>query len=262
MNTTPTSRIAIIGATGSNGRLTVDVALERGMVVRAASRSAIRARRILGERENLEIVEADGTDPAAVAGVVDGVDAVILTHGKDSAPEAVNYRVIATVLEALANRGAPSPHLSLMSAIAVTQNVPAWAEVLEWRRRGERLIRASRVPYTIIRPGWFDGHSPGDDRAVLEQGDRTPLNAMRGVSRRHLAEALVESTLNQAANYRTIELFSGPGEPITDWGALFARTDVDPAGSVDGVHDLTGLPLEHEPPRVLEDLRRLSRTAR
>lgn len=254
--------VAIFGATGSNGRLAVEVALGKGLRVRAVSRSASRARRILGEHPDLEIVEADGTDLDAVRRIVDGVEGVILAHGKDSAPESVNYGVIATALDALAQAEGPSPHLSLMSAIAVTQNVPAWAEVLEWRRRGERLIRASQVPYTIIRPGWFDGHSPGDDRVILEQGDRTPLNAMRGVSRRHIAEALVESLFTGSANYRTVEIFSGPGEPVTDWDGLFAATDVDPAASIDGVHDLTGLPLEHEPPVVLDDLARLRRTGR
>ncbi|AGF73272.1 NAD(P)H-binding protein [Corynebacterium halotolerans] len=252
--------VAIIGATGSNGRLTVDAALDRGLTVRATSRSAGRAHRILGEREGLEILEAEGTDPAAVTAVVDGVDAVILTHGKDSSPEEVNYGVIAAVVKAFKQLGERRPHVSLMSAISVTQNIPAWAEVLEWRRRGERLLRASGLPYTIVRPGWFDGHSPGDDRAILEQGDRTPLNARRGVSRRHIAKTLVESVLTDSANFRTVELFSGPGESVDDWDLLFNRADVDPAGSIDGVHDLIGLPLEHEPTRFLTDLDRLRRS--
>ena len=176
---------------------------------------------------------------------------VVLAHGNDAAPES-NYRVIAAAVETLP-AGTPG---SLMSAIAVTQDIPAFSEILEWRRRGERLLRASALWHTIIRPGWFDGHSPGDDRPEMEQGDATPLGAMRGVQRRHIAAALVEAVRTPAAARRTLELFSGPGEPIDDWPEAFAALDADTADRLDGVHDPAGLPLAEEPAAVRDALRK------
>jgi uncharacterized protein YbjT (DUF2867 family) len=44
-------------------------------------------------------------------------------------------------------------------AIGVTNrdgNYNRQAEAHDWKRRGERLVRASGLPYTIVRPGWFD----------------------------------------------------------------------------------------------------------
>lgn len=252
----PPTTLAIVGATGSNGRLAVAHALRHGMKVRAANRSARRARRVLGDHlddPNLTLHEADATDARQLAPVVDGVDAVVLAHGNDTEPES-NYRVIATAVETLP-AGTP---VSLMSAIAVTQDIPAFSEILEWRRRGERLLRASALRHTIIRPGWFDGHSPGDDRAEFEQGDVTPLGSMRGVRRRHIAAALVEAVRTPAAAGRTLELFSGPGAPIDDWPEAFAALEADTSDRLDGVHDLAGLPLAEEPASVREDLRKHS----
>jgi uncharacterized protein YbjT (DUF2867 family) len=44
-------------------------------------------------------------------------------------------------------------------------------QLLDWKRRSVRLVRASGAPYTIVRPGWFDHVAPGDGRLVFEQGD-------------------------------------------------------------------------------------------
>jgi uncharacterized protein YbjT (DUF2867 family) len=35
----------------------------------------------------------------------------------------------------------------------------------DWKRRGERLVRASGLPYTIVRPGWFDYNDAGQHRS-------------------------------------------------------------------------------------------------
>lgn len=42
----------------------------------------------------------------------------------------------------------------------------------DWKRRGERLVRASGLGYTIVRPGWFDDNDADQQRLVMLQGDR------------------------------------------------------------------------------------------
>lgn len=247
--------LTVIGASGRNGRLAVEEALARGLQVRAGSRDTARLHMLLPEHPALSLIALDGTDEAAMTAALDGVHAAVLAHGDDSRPEAVNYRVVRCAIAAAQSLARP-PRLVLMSGMSVTQQVAGYQDVEDWRRRGERLLRACGLPYCIVRPGWFDMHSPGDDAAVFEQGDRIPLGSMRGVSRRHIGQALVEGALCPGAVARTVELYSDPGAPVEDWNALFAAATPDPADALDGVDDLPGLPLDAEPQRVLDDLER------
>ncbi|WP_113717677.1 NAD(P)H-binding protein [Arthrobacter dokdonensis] len=67
----------------------------------------------------------------------------------------------------------------------------------DWKRRGERLVRASGNPYTIARPGWFD-YNGGDQLAItLPQGDtRHAGSPADGVIARHqIARVRDQSTM-------------------------------------------------------------------
>jgi uncharacterized protein YbjT (DUF2867 family) len=181
---------------------------------------------------------------------------VIFTHGAAGgrgAYERVDYGGVANVLRALADR---RPRIALMTSINVTTMGGAYADLMAWKRRSERLVRASGAPYTIVRPGWFDQTDRGDERLVLEQGD----HGNGAVSRRQVAEVLVRSLLTDEAVGRTFELFATAGGPPPDWAALFATTAPDPAGSVDGVRDARNLALDAEPAAVRRDLEELSVT--
>jgi putative NADH-flavin reductase len=70
--------VLIIGASRGIGLETVKCALEAGHIVRALARSA---RRIPVDHPKLTKVSADARDQAAVAGALEGVDAVIQTLG-------------------------------------------------------------------------------------------------------------------------------------------------------------------------------------
>ena len=131
-------------------------------------------------------------------------------------------------------------------------------DVLDWKRRGERLLRASGLPYTIVRPGWFDAGTGNAHRVDLRQGDLLEYAAVR---REHVAETLVQALRHRGARARTVEVFSTDGPPVTDWGAAFEGTDPDRPGSLDGVHDRPGLPVDREPDQVRADLRRFDRRA-
>ena len=94
-------------------------------------------------------------------------------------------------------------------------------------------MRASRSPYTIVRPGWFDNVSAGDQRLVFAQGD----TGNGGMGRDQLADVLVRSLLRDTAVGRTFELFAEPGEAPTNWDDLFAEVTPDRCGALDGAVD-------------------------
>ena len=82
-----------------------------------------------------------------------------------------------------------------MTAIGVTNRTGAYnlsTEAHDWKRRSERLVRASGLPYTIVRPGWFDYNAPDEHQLVLLQGDtRQAGNSSDGViARRQIARNL------------------------------------------------------------------------
>ena len=239
----------VIGATGQVGRVVVEEALARGLTVRAQSRSAARARAMLPA--GAQVVEASPTDAAALGSIVDGVDVVILTHGGDDDLENHYYAVIPALLEALANR--PEVHIGLMTSMYVStpnREQPAW----DWKRLAERLVRACGHPYTIVRPGWFDYQGTEDTRIDLKQGDR--IGGRPGVDRHHIAQVLIEAALNPSGEHRTVEVFSEPGEPVTDFEGLLAATRPD-TETGRGVLDRILVPLEDEPARLRADIARL-----
>lgn len=116
------------------------------------------------------------------------------SHGGADAAEQVDYGAVRNVLGALGSREA---RIALMTAIGVTKHTSGH----DWKRRGERLVRASGLPYTIVRPGWFDYNDPDQQQLVMLQGDRRwagdPSDGV--VSRAQIAQTLVASLTSAAA---------------------------------------------------------------
>ena len=78
--------VLIIGASRGIGLASVQGALSEGHIVRALARSA---RRIRLDHPNLTKVSADALDQGAVAGALEGVDAVIQTLGVSAGPDMI-----------------------------------------------------------------------------------------------------------------------------------------------------------------------------
>jgi uncharacterized protein YbjT (DUF2867 family) len=211
-----------------------------------------------------ECIVGDLTKPATLVAAVEGIDAIVFTHGGDSggkaAAEQVDYGGVRNVLRALGGRTA---RIALMTAIGVTDRTGAFnraTQIHDWKRRGERLVRASGLPYTIVRPGWFDLQTADQHRLEFLQGDtRHAGDPSDGViSRRQIAQVLVASLTSDAALRKTFELVAEPGAAPKDLEPLFAALQADPPGTFDGVRDSSNMPLSAEPTNVRQDLERNS----
>ena len=255
--TNPGMTVLVVGATGSIGRLVVEEALLQGHSVRALVRTPDKARKLPREAQ---VVLGDVTHPDTLPGAVDGVDAIVFTLGSDGAgkvgAESVDYGGVRNVLAALGPRTA---RIALMTSIGVTNRTGSYnrtTEAHDWKRRSERLVRASGLPYTIVRPGWFDYNGPNEHRLVLLQGDKRQAgNSSDGViARSQVAEVLVRSLGSDHALRKTFELIATTGPAQEDFDALFAPLDADSQGALDGVRDMANQPLEDEPDRVRHDL--------
>ena len=251
----------VVGATGSIGRLVVAEAVRQGYTTRALVRDPGRARQLPAD---VQVTVGDLTRPDTLIAAVDGIDAVVFTHGSGGAgkegSESVDYGGVRNTLAALRSRPA---RIALMTSIGVTNRAGAYnrsTEAHDWKRRSERLVRASGRPYTIVRPGWFDYNDPDQHRPVLLQGDtRQAGNPSDGaIARSQIAQILVSSLGSETAVGKTFELVAERGPAPDDLEPLFAALEPDPPGALDGVHDTGNMPLEDEPHRVRADLETLA----
>ena len=257
--------VLVVGATGSIGRLVVEEAVRQGYVVRALVRTPSKARKFPPQ---VEVISGDVTRPETLTAAVDGIDAIVFTLGSDGAgkvgAETVDYGGIRNVLAALGSRTA---RIALMTSIGVTNRTGSYnrsTESHDWKRRAERLVRASGLPYTIVRPGWFDYNKADEHQLVFLQGDtRQAGDSSDGViARSQIADVLVHGLASDQALRKTFELVATKGPAQIDFDALFAALDADPRNALDGVRDMPNQPLEDEPQRVRDDLDTLSANRR
>ncbi|WP_261538878.1 SDR family oxidoreductase [Burkholderia multivorans] len=256
----PPAEILVVGATGSIGRLVVEEALREGYRVRALVRDRARAESLLPAQATL--IVGDVTQPQTLSAAVDGVAGVVFTHGGGAGEaQAVDYGGVRNILFALEGRPA---RIALMTAIGVTRPIDAGRLAVEtrgWKRRSERLLRASGLPYTIVRPGWFDYNEANQHRLVFLQGDRRQSGTPRDgvIARRQIAQVLVASLSSAAADRKTLELVAEQGTAQTDLDPLFTALASDAQDGLDAVRDQDNLPLAGEPAAFREDLQRFSR---
>lgn len=254
--------ISVAGANGSIGRLVVARAAAEGHAVYAVVRRATRGL----FPEGVQQIVADITRPGALDETLAVCDAVIFTHGARGdrhAMEAVDYGAVKHVLTGL--RGC-RVRVALMTAIGVTHHEGAYNRSTggsDWKRRSERLLRASGLPCTIVRPGWFDYNTPDQQRLLL-QGDRrhsgTPRDGV--IARLAIARVLLESLSLPEAVGKTFELVAEAGPEPFRLAPLLAYLEVDRADALDGAEDADGLPLADEPASVRADLEAMTAMAR
>lgn len=241
------TRVLVVGASGSIGRHAVDAAVDAGYATTALVRNSDQASMF---PDSTRVVVGEPTNPGVLADALDGVTGVVFTQGtysnNEGDAEQANYRPVHALLNALT-----SPvRIALMSALAVTKPSVGHA----WKRRGERLVRASGLPYTIVRPGWFDYNEPDEHRLVMLQGDTrwagSPEDGV--ISRRQIADVLIGSLSSSAADHKTFELVAEKGDVQSDLTPVFEA--LQPDVSVDGVLDRDNLPLGSEPDDVRTEL--------
>ena len=258
MSSRPTT-VLVFGATGSIGTLAVSEALRQGYVTRALVRDPGAAQL----PDGAEVVVGELTDASTLGAALDGVDALVFTHGSHGTEpavyEAVDYGAVLNALEVLAGRPV---RIAQMTALGVTDHTGPYdwpTEVHDWKRRAERLVRASGNAYTIVRPGWFDYNEADEHRLVFRQGDTHHAgDSSDGViARAQIARVLIDSLSVDAADRKTFELVAERGEAQADLTPLFAALDADAPGSLDGAHDPANFPEDAQPERVRAALRSL-----
>jgi uncharacterized protein YbjT (DUF2867 family) len=156
--------VLVTGATGKTGRRLIPQLVERGVTVRAASRTPVP------ERDSVEPVRFDWQDAGTYQAALDGVDAVYVVGGHLSDSVSNPIAPAEAFFGRLADTGVR--RIALMSAMGVDR-VPDPTDPL---RRFELLVEGSGIPSTILRPSPFmqnfsDGFAPPSTERIRERSE-------------------------------------------------------------------------------------------
>jgi uncharacterized protein YbjT (DUF2867 family) len=225
--------VLVAGATGRTGKPTVDQLVARGFKVRAMVRDAAKAKD--GFPKGVTVVVADVRDPASLKRAMRGVKFVISTVGAGGGPkpepgggpEEIDNLGVANL--AAAAKGAKVKHLVLVSSAAASRAsdypVAFMRPILAAKFKGENAVRASGVPYTIVRPGGLIDEPGGKLAVLLVQGDKESGR----IPRADVATICIEALGRQSAQGKTFEATSGKDPAPNNWAKDFAALAADPA---------------------------------
>ncbi len=228
---TATQTVLVAGATGKTGVPLIKSLQAEGYQVRAMVRDKAKAGDL---GAGVEVVEADVTRPESLVAAVRGMRYVISTIGASSAtppnnPEGVDYRGIVNLSDAAKKAGAK--HFVLMSSIGAGDENPAtplnrmFGMVLSWKGKGEAHLRASGVPYTIVRPGGLVDCAGGNEALRIGAAD----SSLSGrVCRADVALVMMDALRNPDARNKTVALIGDSKAPANDWKSTWKPIATDP----------------------------------
>lgn len=160
------SKILITGATGTIGSDVVRLIAEKGIPIRAGVRTGHKEAKV--RLPHVEIVHCDFDEPEALKRALEGMEKLfLLTPGVPQQVEFV-HRTVDLAKEAGIR------HIVRLSALGANHEHPI--TLLHWHQEAERLIKASGIPYTILRPSSFmqniiNFFPPRDGKILLPLGD-------------------------------------------------------------------------------------------
>jgi nucleoside-diphosphate-sugar epimerase len=154
------SLIAVTGATGFVGQALLDLALAEGFTVRALARTEQPA------RKGVTWVHGDLADSRALARLLKGAECVIHVAGVINAPDRAGFEagnVAGTLAVVEAAKRAGVPRLVFVSSLSARE--PRLSDYGASKARAEKLVKASGLDWTIVRPPAVYGPR---DREMLE----------------------------------------------------------------------------------------------
>ncbi len=205
--------IAVTGATGQFGRIVIEELKKRGRTPIAIARDHSKASDLGVEtRKGDYDVAADW--PAALA----GIDTLLLVSGSEIGKRAVQHR---TVIDAAKAAGVKRiVYTSLLGADR--SKVSLAAEHLET----EAALRASGIPFTILRNGWYLENHESAVRSAVQHGaviGSAGEGRFSSASRRDFADAAVAALLSDDLVGQTIELAGDGSFTLAELAAEISR---------------------------------------
>lgn len=256
-------RVAVTGAGGQTGQLVFRKLLARpdefspiGIVRTEESRAELLKSGV----PDSNVAVADVTSSETIASAMQGCEALVICtsakpvpQGKDEAtgrpifgfpngqPEQVDWLGQKNQIDAAKATG-PDTHVVICSSMGGTdpsnmlnsiarETLPDGStkggNILLWKRKAEKYLMDSGLPYTIVHPGGLI-NEPGGKREIVIGVDDERTEGERSIPRDDVAEVLVQSLLNPAYRGRSFDIRSkleGEGTVTTDFAALLEKLE-------------------------------------
>ncbi|KAG8061547.1 hypothetical protein GUJ93_ZPchr0003g17992 [Zizania palustris] len=98
--------------------------------------------------------------------------------------------------------------------------------ILVWKRKSERYLADSGVPYTIIRPGGLQDKDGGVRELIVGKDDELLQTDTKSIPRADVAEVCVQALQYEETKFKALDLASKPegtGTPTKDFKSLFSQ---------------------------------------
>lgn len=171
--------VLVTGATGRMGALMYQALKAAGLQVRALTRTADRAREVLGCQacdESEGIYLGDVTDKSSLGEAFKGVDTVVIAvgaHGNEDEAtiKSIEWTGVKSQMEELLSGGSEGKRVMLFSSMSTTP-AKQHNKVLYYKAMAEAYIVQQGVPFTIVKPCGLS-EDDGNEREILVGHDDT-----------------------------------------------------------------------------------------
>jgi uncharacterized protein YbjT (DUF2867 family) len=221
--------VLVLGATGRTGAQVVELLLAQGVKVRGTSRDAAKAK---AAQPGAEWVAVDFRKPDTLKGLTKGVDKIVFAHGAnsfrepDNTPSLVEYEGPARIIDEAKANGVKQ--IVLITSASTTAADPkattGFAGVMRYKLDLEKHLKASGVPYTIVRPVGLRDEPRGVHAIALMPGD-LPVPAI--ISRGDVALVIVDALANPDAIGKAFTAFNVVNPDLLGWKSQFAKLPVE-----------------------------------
>ena len=217
--------VLVVGATGRTGRLIVGRLVERHVSVHALVRDPAKGREVLPPNvpQFVGDVRRSETLTEPMAGARSVISVACGGTERDNSLEMVDYSGTRHLIQ---QASAADVDLVVFVSTIYASRPDHYEDVeptsLGWKARAEEVIRGSRLPYCIIRPGWLTDGDGGEPLAV-SQGDM----AEGRISRADLADVCTQVLFLPDARGKTFEVVTARAGQAPDLASAVAALKAD-----------------------------------
>jgi NAD(P)H dehydrogenase (quinone) len=242
--------IVVTGATGQLGRLVIAALLKKSAAsnIIAAVRNVEKAKDLAAL--GVQVRQADYSQPASWDGALKGANKVLLISSSEIGQRAKQHR---TVIDAAKRAG-----IKLLAYTSVLRADTSVLGLAAEHKETEAIIRASGVPFVLLRNGWYTENYMGSVPSALDHGavyGSAGDGRISAASRTDYAEAAatVLTADNQAG--KTYELAGDTAFTLSELAAEISRQSGKTIGYVNLPEiDYKNLLIKVGLPEVLADL--------
>ena len=210
--------IAVTGATGQLGRLVIDHLLKKVAassvvaIVRNPSKAADLASR------GISVRQADYTDLTALEKALAGVEKLLLVSSSEVGQRAAQHRNVITA--------AKRAGVNLLVYTSLLRADTSLLDLAPEHVETESMIRASGLPYVILRNGWYTENYTVSAPGAVAQGaflGSAGNGRIASAARNDYAEAAAAVLSNPSQSGQVIELAGDEAYTLADLAAEISR---------------------------------------